>query len=281
VANERDPFDLPEDRHHVLNVSGGLTSGYMLWRFLDFYDGTLPDNVSVIFANTGKERPQTLDFLRDMEEAWSVPITWVQYYYDGARRGTKNDQRHRVSVVDYATASRDGTPFRQMIQARRVPNITMRLCTWDLKVMSISRYLRWFRGIKNHVDVVGIRKDERRRAARLLRQECRIYVPLYYAGVTLRDVTAFWDAQEFPKNFRTGAIWSNCDLCFLKTRSEKLRILRDDPSVADWWIDMEETHGGTFRRDYSVRELTEIANGTGEQLGLWGDEPTYSCFCGD
>lgn len=47
----------------VVSFSGGRTSGYMLWHILDAHGGALPDDVKVVFCNTGKERPETLDFV--------------------------------------------------------------------------------------------------------------------------------------------------------------------------------------------------------------------------
>lgn len=49
----------------LISFSGGRTSGYMLRHILDAHDGTLPDDVVVTFANTGKEREETLRFVHD------------------------------------------------------------------------------------------------------------------------------------------------------------------------------------------------------------------------
>ena len=40
----------------LISFSGGRTSAYMLKMILDAHGGTLPDDVHVCFANTGKER---------------------------------------------------------------------------------------------------------------------------------------------------------------------------------------------------------------------------------
>src|SRR5262249_19633664 len=56
-----DPFRLAEP--FVVSFSGGRTSGYMLRRILDAFAGRMPDGGKVIFCNTGKERPETLDFV--------------------------------------------------------------------------------------------------------------------------------------------------------------------------------------------------------------------------
>jgi len=65
------PFKIIEPT--VISFSGGRTSGYMLWRILQENNG-LPEDAIVIFANTGKEMEETLEFVRDCETNWDVPI---------------------------------------------------------------------------------------------------------------------------------------------------------------------------------------------------------------
>ena len=55
------PYIVP--RPAVISFSGGRTSGYMLKHILDTHGGRLPEDLSVVFANTGMERPETLDFI--------------------------------------------------------------------------------------------------------------------------------------------------------------------------------------------------------------------------
>ena len=79
----------------------------MLYRVLDAYDGKLPDHFQVCFSNTGKEMPETLDFVRDCEKKWDVPITWLEY--DGRTKVEDEDKHtYHYKVVDYATAARNG-----------------------------------------------------------------------------------------------------------------------------------------------------------------------------
>ena len=54
------PYFVP--RPAVISVSGGRTSACMLRHILDAHGGRLPDDIAVVFANTGMERPETLDF---------------------------------------------------------------------------------------------------------------------------------------------------------------------------------------------------------------------------
>lgn len=138
----------------VLSFSGGRTSAYMLHQVLQNNDDL--SDLLVLFANTGKEHPATLDFVRECGARWGVPIVWLEY--------RDNDQG--FAVVDFDTCSRAGEPFAALIQKRQyLPNPVTRFCTIDLKIRIIHKYLRSL-GLsdeENPVDMMtGIRADEPR-----------------------------------------------------------------------------------------------------------------------
>ncbi len=62
----------------------------MLRKVLDAYDGCLPENIKVCFANTGKEMPETLDFVRDCAKKWNIDIVWLETYAEEAPKDHKN-----------------------------------------------------------------------------------------------------------------------------------------------------------------------------------------------
>ncbi|MEW6735014.1 MAG: hypothetical protein AB1489_27230 [Acidobacteriota bacterium] len=64
-----------------ISFSGGRTSGYMLYKILEAHNGRLPGDVFVVFANTGKECPQTLDFINECESRWKVKVHWLEWIY--------------------------------------------------------------------------------------------------------------------------------------------------------------------------------------------------------
>ena len=65
-------YVLPEGNVQIA-FSGGRTSAYMLHHILEA-NGGLPDRANVVFANTGREMPETLDFVQECSDRWSVPI---------------------------------------------------------------------------------------------------------------------------------------------------------------------------------------------------------------
>lgn len=269
------------DTPAVVSFSGGRTSGYMLWHILQAHGGTLPDGVKVVFCNTGKERPETLDFVERCSQQWGVPVTWLEYRYDNGPAFVE---------VDYTTASRHGEPLEAVIMARcgasgYLPNPLVRYCTIEAKILTTVRYLKSL-GWDHWTNAIGFRADEPLRIAKLGNgnrcQDEDPVCPLASAGVTKADVLAWWRRQPF--DLRLQPWESNCDHCFLKDRQFILAGMRDDPGSAGWWIRMEQG-GGLFRSDRAdYATMLELS----QRPGLFDDfdpdavdELSISCHCTD
>lgn len=270
----------------VISFSGGRTSGLMLYRILEAHGGKLPDDVKVVFCNTGKEREETLEFVERCSQRWDVPIVWLEYH--------RTDDKHSFAIVDFAMASRNGEPFEAVILAKQcVPNVMVRLCTAEMKLRTNTRFLRSL-GWTEWDNAIGIRHDEPRRVAKILgRKEIKAetpILPLNDAKVTLADVTEFWGGHSFDLNLRSDE--GNCDLCFLKGPKKIRRLISERPSSADWWARMEtlipsEKYGtAKFRNDrapYAVMKQRAV-----EQPALFSlevndeqDELDIACHCTD
>lgn len=223
----------------LISFSGGRTSGFMLRQILDAHDGVLPAGVHVTFANTGKERPETLDFVHEVETRWGVHIVWLEY------------RPKSYAIVNYATASRNGEPFADLIAAKKyLPNPVTRFCTTELKVCVMKKFMLEQR--HNEWDcVLGLRADEPGRVQRAklscAKERWMNRMPMADAGHTLDDVMKFWANNDFDLSLQQHE--GNCDLCFLKGAAKIERILEDRPNLADWWADQEAKTGNTFRID--------------------------------
>lgn len=266
----------------LVSFSGGRTSGYMLWRIVQAHGGDLPPDVIVTFANTGKERPETLDFVRDCER-WA-PIVWLER--------VPGEHGKRFKVVDHATAARNGSPFAQLIAEKQyTPNRNARFCTQELKVRVMRDYARSL-GWEHWQNVIGLRADEPRRVAKIRhaneagKERWTVRVPLADAGVTAAEVSTFWRAQNFDlrlPNINGKALAGNCDLCFMKGVGILAKIIRADPAAADWWIAQEDAVGGTFRNPNRPHPTYRgFRDAVLAQLPLaLGDDPGGDCFCHD
>jgi 3'-phosphoadenosine 5'-phosphosulfate sulfotransferase (PAPS reductase)/FAD synthetase len=253
------------DGNVQISFSGGRTSGYMLHQIAEA-NGGIPDRCKVVFANTGREMPQTLDFVQDCGDRWGIPITWVEYLHAAPR----------FAVVSHNSASRDGEPFEVLIRRRKyLPNQQARFCTGDLKVKPSARYLVSI-GWEHWMSALGIRADEMRRVNREPQKErWQRWYPLADAGVTKHHVMDFWGRQSFDlrlPNIKGNTALGNCDGCFLKSEATLAMLARDYPERHAWWERMEaQTTEATtaaaarFRKDYTRSSLREFV----ERQGDW------------
>lgn len=284
-----DPFLIP--RPAYVSFSGGRTSGMMLYRIVQAFGGDLPSDVHVLFANTGKERPETLDFVRDCSERFGVPITWLEY---------DPDSHDHTQIVTYETANRNGKPFEQLIDKRSyLPNPVTRFCTIELKIRRFLKFMGW-QGYCHFNTAVGLRADEPQRVLKTKQRNASgkerqfVFCPMSDANLTKRDVADFWRRQNFDLNLPNIAgktPHGNCDLCFLKGRDTIIRMISDVPELADWWINQENrissltsSSGGTFRpakdrEKYS--SLRHLALSQSDLVDLAAESEALDCACTD
>ncbi len=228
----------------VISFSGGRTSGYMLRRILDA--GLQPD-VHVLFADTGKEFPETYAFVEAVRAHWGVTIQRVE---------------------------RPGG-FTQLITDKKfLPNPVARFCTSDLKLKPIAAAMK-AHGYPEWTDVIGLRADEPSRVAKMRGQPRDVALPLVDAGIVKADVLAFWKGHAFDLQLPVDV--SNCDLCFLKGVNKRRQIIRDRPETVGWWIEQEWRIGGRFRSD--APSYADLA----AQPDLFKDgiDEMTECFCTD
>jgi 3'-phosphoadenosine 5'-phosphosulfate sulfotransferase (PAPS reductase)/FAD synthetase len=257
----------------LVSFSGGRTSAYMLWRILQAHGGKLPEDVVVAFANTGKEREETLRFVQECGQRWRVPIRWLEWR---ARSGDG-----LFEEVGPNSAARNGEPFEARIDATGIiPNSFMRICTIELKVKTMQAFVRSL-GWDHCINAVGLRADEGKRVHRQHAQSDPLWsvvMPLYDAGITRDDVMEFWSGQDFDLGLQP---WEgNCDLCFLKGERILTRLIYDDPTRADWWIEQERKIGHQFRKGRrSYAALAEYVRKS-PLLPILDPDEEYDVECG-
>jgi len=273
----RDPFKIRGPA--VLSFSGGRTSGRLLWRCLE---AGLDQDTHVIFCNTGKEHQKTLDFVQETSVRWNVRIRWLEYrrhnlprYKTAERRAaqlaviaasgrTYNPSKKEPCFVevDYATASRNGEPFENMIDLNGLPNYGAPFCSSELKTRVIKRFMLSL-GYKEWDSIVGIRADESHRVAKMraaaVNERWEVDAPLVAAGETERDVFDFWLGLSWkpgdpfpdvlPQGFDLGLQpeFGNCDMCYKKQPEKLVKISREAPGYAAWWIEQERRTNSLFR----------------------------------
>ena len=243
---------------NVIHFSGGRSSAYMTKRLID--EG-MTDFV-VLFQNTGKESPETLDFVNQCDIKWNLNIVWLEYR-----------SRNSFEVVTYETASRNGEPFEMAINDnKRLPGGFMRFCTKELKMKPAKRYLKTI-GVVECDKYLGIRYDEPRRWMKRVGVEDE-FLPLVKWKITKNDVLNYWYQSEFDLNLDEP--FGNCDLCFHKKPSKIKHIAKHYPEKFQWWIDMENKWNHYFRNDGPMQKYLDNAH---KQYDMFDGDDDASCFC--
>lgn len=250
-------FNLP-DGNVQISFSGGRTSAYMLYKILEANNG-LPKRAVVCFQNTGREMPQTLDFVHEVSERWNVPIVWLEY--------CRKDDKPSYEIVSHNSAARNGEPFIALIEAKRIlPNALMRFCTVELKINTAKRYLKSL-GWKSWKNAVGIRADEPERFNRETKKDVWTpWRPMVDAGIRQDDVNMFWKSQPFDLGLPViggKTMYGNCDGCFLKSEAQLVMLAREHPEKFDWWLELESKHShrgnyGLFNNQKPMENLKKM-----------------------
>lgn len=272
---KNNPYIMPEGVV-IVNVSGGRTSRMMAIKIWE--NNRDRTDIYYLFQNTGRERPQTYDFIRELQD-YGIPIIILEY------RPTKP----WFEVVGHNALSRNSEPFTALIEKRKyLPNIAQRFCTEELKVKTARRYMRSLGYMKYHV-AIGFRIDEpkriekmaARRSLALKKERGLIEIPVFPlvdAEIFALDVKAFWAKMPFDLNLpilpNGKTVGGNCVGCFMHPEADRARVARDEPEQWQWLIEQEEKIGGTFCKEYSSSELQRRAR---SQLVMdYGDD---NIFC--
>lgn len=255
----------------LISFSGGRTSAFMLFQHLWAHGGELPEGVYVVFANTGKEREETLRFVHECETRWRTRVWWLQWTAPAAKDRAPED---RFEIVGLNSAARMGEPMKALIAHKRyLPNAVTRFCTAELKVETMKQFMLAI-GLDRWTNIVGLRADEMRRIAKQQKrneegkERWRSAWPMLRAGVTKRMIWRFWlganldpraPTEPLPQGFDLG-LWpyeGNCDFCFLKGREVLMYQERERPGTIDDWVAMEAQAGDLATNPNGARFVTE------------------------
>lgn len=218
----------------LVSFSGGRTSAYMTWFILNDLELRNEYDVVVVFANTGKEREETLLFVANCDEILKFNTVWVEAdVVHGKRIGSLS------KVVDYQTASRNGEPFEEVIKKYGMPNVSFLHCTRELKTNPIHHYVKQTLKWNDYYTAIGIRVDEFDRMDANRKKKKYIY-PLVTNNITKQMILDFW--KEMPFDLILKEHEGNCNKCFKKTLRKLLTIEAEERErgyVDTWWDEME------------------------------------------
>lgn len=256
---------MSDNKPILVSVSGGRTSAFMAKFMKERYSDR---QLLFVFANTGKEKEETLEFLHKLEVEFEIPIVWLEAVVNPIKgKGTT------YKVVDYYTASRNGEPFEAVIKKYGLPSKLFRHCTRELKEQPIHKYAKEILG-KDYLTAVGIRADEKHRIGKYT-------YPLSEMNIDKAFINNWWSKQSFDLELLEHQ--GNCDFCFLKSKRKRVQLLKEGLDV-EWWNQMEIKYGRDhqpmfdYRNNLTIEQLIKINQDANMQLSLL-DDISFDCFC--
>jgi len=219
----------------LVSFSGGETSAFMAQWLLnhkqDEYD------MIFVFANTGQENEETLEFVDQCDKAFNLGVVWVEaVVHHGQRKGTTH------KIVDFETANRNGDVFEEVIKKYMIPNKQNMICTRELKERPITSYARsigW--GKSDYQTAIGIRTDEIDRISENKEKNRLIYPLVSMQPMTKPMINFFWNAQDFRLNLK--GYEGNCMVCWKKSFRKLATIAQDNPEKFEFFDRMEHKYG--------------------------------------
>lgn len=227
----------------LVTFSGGETSAFMgNWlnkKMQDEYE------MLFVFANTGVESNETLEFVHKCEKEFGLDIKWIEAkVYHNQRKSTG------FKVVNYESATRNtdwknrtDTPFEEVVKKYGIPNHSRLHCTRELKMNPIKNYAKSVWGKEKYYLALGIRIDEIDRM-NAKREELRLVYPLIQKDMqpmTKKHINFWWNQQPFRLILK--GYQGNCGACYKKSNNKLMQMVKDDINYFEFLDYLENKYG--------------------------------------
>lgn len=248
----------------LVAVSGGRSSAMMAYH-IHTSDEYKDFEKIYVFANTGMERPETIQFLKNINDVWGIPLTLIEGKYSKTM-GIGIEYQ----IVDFENLNMNALPFEEAIMHKNkgifdgLPNQESPYCSSAMKTIPCEKFANEIFGKNNYIKAIGYRREDmpKRISWPEVRQDEKRIFPLitdFSEPIGLTELNAWWNTQSFQLGVNSK--FSNCELCWKKSDKNIVESIRQGTRFVDWWLRMEEQYGNTaFRNRKSIADFVSIAN---------------------
>jgi hypothetical protein len=205
---------------HILSLSGGKDS-----TALAIYMRNRVSGMEYVFCDTGKELPETYQYLDRLEAYLGTPIV----------------------TLKHDTLMRDGDAFEDLLQIKRnyLPSPQMRWCTQELKIRPFERYV----GDDPVVNYIGIRADENRKGYITHKPNITPRYPFIEDGLAKDDIVRILEESGLgvPPYYEWRSR-SGCYFCFFQQRIEWVGLMENHPDLFQSAMEYEKEDPVTGKR---------------------------------
>jgi len=255
----------------LVTFSGGETSAFMG----QYLNKEMQNEYEMlfVFANTGMESNETLDFVNKCEQKFGINVNWIE-----AKVFHNQKKSCGFIKVDYLTATRNtdwklrtDTPFEEVVKKYGIPNHSRLHCTRELKMNPIKAFAKSVWGNEKYYLALGIRIDEIDRM-NSKKEELRLVYPLIQKEMkpmTKKHINFWWANQEFRLNLK--GYQGNCGACYKKSDNKLMQMVLDDVNYFEFLAYLEDKYGnpnGKIPQKVKTIEVDE----NGEEYEVWGLE---------
>lgn len=223
-----------EKKNLIVSFSGGETSAYMAIYLKQ--NKSEEYNMTFVFANTSKERRETLAFAEYINQKYKLDLNYIEAVFD-------KERRTGYRKVEFKDLKRNGEVFEDMIIAYGIPNKNYPHCTRELKSYPLRDFCTDLYG-QNYYTAIGIRSDEIDRISSSRKEKRWIYPLVEMVYTTKPMVNKFWNDQ--PIRLDLKGYEGNCNKCWKKNIRKLMTIEkeeRENGTVDLWWTEMEKKYG--------------------------------------
>jgi 3'-phosphoadenosine 5'-phosphosulfate sulfotransferase (PAPS reductase)/FAD synthetase len=209
-----------EPKRHVLGLSGGKDSAA-----LAIYMRDRVPQMEYFFCDTGRELPETYEYLRRLETVLGKPI---------ARLNADRDFDHWLWVFGGA-----------------LPSPQMRWCTKNLKIKPFEAWI----GEDSTCTYIGIRADEDREGYISRKGNVSARFPFKEDGLVKEDILRILDdaGVGLPKYYEWRTR-SGCFFCFFQRKYEWVKLADEHPELFERAVEYEDKV--QFEAQASGRQFT-------------------------
>jgi hypothetical protein len=277
-------------KHLLINVSGGRASG-MMARHIQTSENYKDYQKLFVFCNTGLERPETIQFLKDMIKYWNLPLYLIEGVYS-----LKQGVGVKSKLVDFDTMDMAGNPFSQAIEHLNknewcgVPNEAIPYCSDYLKKRVANHFAKTVFGTTGFNSAIGFRREDmpKRITWKEVRMSKKKLFPLltdFGNAVDQFELNRFYEKEDFKLEIHSKL--GNCTYCQKKSDRNLIEAIqfdlrRQDFKYIDWYRKEERKYGNKFfRGNLSIDDLVNSAQcalDDGTQLEMFSDVGE-ACMC--
>jgi predicted phosphoadenosine phosphosulfate sulfurtransferase len=245
----------------LVSFSGGETSAFMSQWLKNHYKKLGYENIVFVFANTGIERNETLEFAEKCDSKFGLNLWWVESsIYLNERKGSS----FTITDFEHATRNthwkfRDNTPFEMLIRKYGIPNKAFPHCTRELKQAPINAFGKVYFNGEKYDTAIGIRIDEIDRMNAKAKEKRFVYPLIDRTMIPYSKpmVNFYW--QSMPFRLELKGYEGNCAACWKKSDNKLYQIAKENNEYFDFMIEMERKYprvGHEFKKDVNSRDRT-------------------------